>query len=276
MIYTQLLSDAIIAAVRAGEAILGIYDSEFSIQTKADNSPLTLADKKSHDIIRAALSCHDIGSLSEEGREIPYSSRKQWHRLWIVDPLDGTKEFIKRNGEFTVNIALVEDMHPVLGVIYAPVNRWLYFALKDIGSFKVDKLEPDSLTCSGRNKSEDIMNTLMQAGEKLPISQSAVKNYTIVGSRSHGTPELETFVAEKKKEKGNVKFIAAGSSLKICLVAEGAADIYPRLGPTMEWDTAAGQVVAECAGAKMVDYETRQPLHYNKPDLHNPWFVVER
>jgi len=188
-----------------------------------------------------------------------------------VDPLDGTKEFVKRNGEFTVNIALIENQRPVMGVVYAPVPRWLYFASTEAGAFKLSDVDIDAMDPDAG------MDTLMGMARKLPLdTQARPSVYTIVGSRSHATPELAEFVERKRLEQGTVEFIQAGSSLKICLVAEGAAHIYPRLGPTMEWDTAAGQAVAECAGAAVLVYEKDQPLGYNKPDLLNPWFIVER
>lgn len=266
------LIDAVMAALKAGRAILDVYNTDFEVETKPDESPLTLADKTSHAIIKSALAHHDIPSISEEGRSIPYEERCQWQRMWVVDPLDGTKEFVKRNGEFTVNIALIEGRCPVMGVVYAPVPECLYFATKKIGAYK--------LAAGGLNTLQPgfQLPEVMAASQKLPKKRTGPSSgvFTIVGSRSHATAELEAFVAKKREEKGAVDFIQAGSSLKICLVAEGAADIYPRLGPTMEWDTAAGHAVAECAGASVLAYNENRPLIYNKPDLLNPWFVVER
>lgn len=272
MISESYLVDAVRAALKAGEAILDVYDTDFQVEAKSDESPLTLADKKSHTIIQSALAHHGIPSISEEGRSVPYEQRRQWSRMWVVDPLDGTKEFVKRNGEFTVNIALIDDQHPVMGVVYAPVPEYLYFAAKDIGTYKLSPPALNSL------QPDFQIRDIMAVSQKLPIKRTGPSSqvYTIVGSRSHGTSELEAFVAQKRKEKGTVDFIQAGSSLKICLVAEGAADIYPRLGPTMEWDTAAGHAVAEFAGATVLGYPENRPMKYNKPDLLNPWFVVER
>jgi 3'(2'), 5'-bisphosphate nucleotidase len=273
---THHLIAATRAAMKAGEAILGIYNSDFEVETKADQSPLTLADKRSHEIIQAGLAHFNIPLISEEGRSIPYEERKQWNRAWIVDPLDGTKEFIKRNGEFTVNIALIDDQTPVLGVVYAPVPRWLYVASVDIGAYKISGSALDGMAADASVPPDRQLAALLDRGEKLPIAARQKKLYTIVGSRSHGTPELEAFVEEKRSEKGAVDFIAAGSSLKICLVAEGSADIYPRLGPTMEWDTAAGQAVAECAGAKVYLHDHGGALRYNRENQLNPYFIVER
>jgi 3'(2'), 5'-bisphosphate nucleotidase len=275
MNHAEYLTAAIDAAVKAGKAILDVYESDFAVETKDDKSPLTLADKKSHEIIQAGLVGFKIPFVSEEGKSMPYATRKEWPTVWIVDPLDGTKEFVKRNGEFTVNIALIDNRQPIMGIVYAPIPQWLYFSSTDIGAYKLRDVQPDTFNINMDIDAEDALKELMQKGAKLPIDQSR-KTYTIVGSRSHGTPELAAFVEAKREEKGDVEFIAAGSSLKICLVAEGAADIYPRLGPTMEWDTAAGQAVAECAGARMYLHATGENLRYNREDMLNPWFVVER
>lgn len=274
--YKYFLLKSIQAALAAGKVILDVYHSDFAVEYKADNSPLTRADRNANDTILATLSKLKIPILSEEGREIPYSERKTWERLWIVDPLDGTKEFIKRNGEFTVNIALVDYVNPVLGVIYAPVKEVLYFASQDTGAYKLEnplyyswfKDEP----CD-KNYSE-LLQKIIEASVKLPISKASDMPFTIVGSRSHASPELEKFVEEKRREYGEVEFLSAGSSLKICLVAEGKADLYPRMGPTCEWDTAAGQAIAEYAGAKMLNFKTGEPLKYNRDDILNPWFIV--
>jgi 3'(2'), 5'-bisphosphate nucleotidase len=273
---THYLIAATRAAIKAGDAILGIYNSEFEVETKEDQSPLTIADKRSHEIIKAGLSQFNIPLVSEEGRSIPYDERKQWNTAWIVDPLDGTKEFIKRNGEFTVNIALIENQKPVLGVVFAPVPGWLYVATVDIGAYKISGSALDEIFINSSSPMEKQLAALLSRGQKLPVSHHERQIYTIVGSRSHGTPELEAFVEKKRSEKGDVDFIAAGSSLKICLVAEGSADIYPRLGPTMEWDTAAGQAIAECAGARVYLHEDGGALRYNRENQLNPYFIVER
>jgi 3'(2'), 5'-bisphosphate nucleotidase len=275
MKHAHYLIGAIDAAVKAGVAIMEVYQSDFAVEAKEDRSPLTLADKRAHDIIKADLAGFGIPFVSEEGKSTPYETRKGWPTLWIVDPLDGTKEFIKRNGEFTVNIALIDGQRPVMGVVYVPVLQWLYFASTEIGAYKLTDVQPGAFGPQKNGKDDDRLKQLMPGSVKLPVEQSR-QIYTIMGSRSHGTSELETFVEAKRKEKGDVEFIAAGSSLKICLVAEGAADIYPRLGPTMEWDTAAGQAVAACAGARFYIYEKNRALRYNKENLLNPWFVVER
>jgi 3'(2'), 5'-bisphosphate nucleotidase len=268
------------ASIAAGNAINEVYHSEdFGVKYKSDQSPLTLADQKSHDIIVNGLREFDIPILSEEGKDTPYAQRKDWKRFWVVDPLDGTKEFIKRNGEFTVNIALVENSHPVLGTIFVPDRNTLYFAASDFGAYKLQDGSFGDLSGTRQDSTENIRTVLDQiVGQsiRLPAKDPKRTSLTIVGSRSHKTDELEAYVEEKRKAHGEVEFISAGSSLKICLVAEGGADVYPRLGPTMEWDTAAGQAIAENAGARVYQYNTSKSLIYNKEDLHNPWFIVQR
>ena len=274
------LLTSIRAAIQAGNAILEVYrSSDFEVEEKADKSPLTLADKLSHETIVKRLTQFDIPILSEEGRDIPYAERNKWVTYWLIDPLDGTKEFIKRNGEFTVNIALIQDQKPMAGVVFVPDKGILYFALNDLGSFKVESNKildlPDGVIFdSNSRKSADVLNEIVSRSQKLPVHDSTNKPFTIIGSRSHSTPELEAFVEEKRREHGEVEFISAGSSLKLCLVAEGRADIYPRTGPTMEWDTAAGQAIVEFSGGKVYQYDTTEPLKYNKENLLNPWFVA--
>ena len=268
------------ASIDAGNAINEVYHSEdFGVEYKSDKSPLTLADQKSHETIMKVLTEFDIPILSEEGKDTPYTQRKDWERFWVVDPLDGTKEFIKRNGEFTVNIALIENSRPVLGIIFVPDRNTLYFAAQDFGAYKLQDGPFNEMLGAQADSKEDIRSFLDQIigqSTKLPVIDPQRTALTIVGSRSHKTAELEAYVEEKRKAVGDVEFISAGSSLKICLVAEGKADLYPRLGPTMEWDTAAGQAIAEYAGASVYQYDTSKPLIYNKEDLHNPWFIVQR
>lgn len=256
LIMQTFLQIAMKAAIEAGEEIMRIYNDplqDFGIERKADNSPLTIADKAAHSCIVSHLSQTSIPILSEEGVHLPYAERRTWHRLWVVDPLDGTKEFIKKNGEFTVNIALVEDGVPVLGVIYVPAKDVLYWGIVGEGAWKEDG--------TGR--------------QRMPLAQQR-EVFVVVASRSHLSPETEVYINAMKRRHALVEIVNSGSSLKICLVAEGAADVYPRFAPTMEWDTAAGDAIARAAGAKVLNAETQFPLLYNKPDLHNPWFVVSR
>jgi 3'(2'), 5'-bisphosphate nucleotidase len=276
--YHHLLIPSLVAAKAAGNAILDVYETSFDIETKDDRTPLTLADKQSHEIIMDHL-LHisqeqlTIPILSEEGKDVPYSERKEWSDFWLVDPLDGTKEFIKRNGEFTVNIALISRNRPIMGIIYIPVQDVYYFAMKDRGSNK--------LTSSRIISDELSLEDLLESSVKLPINEprspsaEEKSTITIVGSRSHATKELEQYVDNMKSEFQEVEFVSAGSSLKFCLVAEGKADIYPRYAPTMEWDTAAGQIIAEEAGRSVIRVDNGAPLLYNKEDLKNPWFVVK-
>ncbi len=273
---TKWLHAAMAASLRAGRAILEVYDSsDMGVEKKADDSPLTRADRRSHAIIAAAIGGFSIPVLSEEGRDIPFEERQQWPRLWIVDPLDGTKEFIKRNGEFTVNIALSEKGVPTMGVVYVPVTDTLYFADCESGAFMMSACAAAGVVNSHTGPQRSL-DDIIAASVRLPAPKDPERPFTVMGSRSHGTPELEAYVAAMRKKHGDVNFISAGSSLKICKVAEGEADVYPRLGPTMEWDTAAGQAIAVVSGARVVRHDNGEPLSYNKADLLNPWFIVER
>lgn len=215
-----------------------------------------------HNVIVSYLEKTGIPILSEEGRGISYTERKNWKQLWIVDPIDGTKEFIKRNDEFTVNIALIENQKTVLGVIFVPALGDLYFSTLELGSFKI-------------NIDLNIYNieNIIDISEKLPF-QREDKIFTIVASRSHMSPETETYVAEMKEKHGSVNLISKGSSLKLCMVAEGTADCYPRFAPTMEWDTAAGQAICEHAGFEVIDMNTKENMLYNREELLNNSFLV--
>jgi len=280
---TDHLLMAILAAKDAGRAILDVYGQDFDISYKDDHSPLTLADRRSHGIIVSHLS--DVSGeglpiLSEEGSSIPYQERRRWEYFWMVDPLDGTKEFIKKNDEFTVNIAQIHQTRPILGVIYVPVKDVLYFACEGLGAYRMDNrdiLAPGIIE-SVKNDAAGLLEKILAGSIKLPDDKHRFEKkdsqITIVGSRSHATKELEAFIETMRKEYEQVEFISAGSSLKLCLVAEGRADIYPRLGPTMEWDTAAGQVIVEQAQGSVLNYEMDEPLRYNKKNLLNPWFIV--
>ena len=272
--YDKLILTAIIAAKRAGDAILEVYGSDFAVEQKDDKSPLTLADKRSHEIIMDVLqqtitvNNSTVPILSEEGKEIPYDERKEWEYFWLVDPLDGTKEFVKRNGEFTVNIALIHKHKPVLGIIYIPVKDVFYFAAINFGTYKLENSEILTGDLS--------IKELIDKSERLPLNNNNKASLTVIGSRSHTSEEFSEFVKRLNEKYGNVEFISSGSSLKLCLVAEGIADVYPRFGPTMEWDTAAGQAIAEQAKCTVMDTQTNEPLSYNKNNLLNPFFIVSR
>lgn len=257
MTRTQLANisnDAVEIAKKAGRVISELYHSDFAVEEKDDNSPLTEADKQSHDIIYRGLEeRHPFPIISEEGKEILYSERSKWEYFWLVDPLDGTKEFIKRNGEFTVNIALIHRDKPVIGVIYAPAADILYHAAEGHGSYKIE------------NSKED----------RLPFKIQK-ERLTVIGSRSHNTKENEEYLQALREKQGDFALISAGSSLKFCLIAEGRADIYPRAGHTMEWDTAAGQIIVEECGGSVLEMQSAKHLRYNKPSLRNAFFVALR
>ncbi len=260
----ELLFYAIQASLKAGEEILKVYESDFAIEHKDDKSPLTLADKNAHDAICEILKPCKISVLSEEGKSIEYSERQQWEYFWMVDPLDGTKEFIKRNGEFTVNIALIHKQKSILGVIYVPVTKTLYFAAENVGCYKLII----------NNSQVTSLEELIKSSQELPLTTTNTK-FTVVASRSHLSEETQMFIDGLRTAHKEVDFLSSGSSIKLCLVAEGSANVYPRFAPTMEWDTAAGQAICEIAGKKVLDYTTNQNLLYNKPNLLNNWFIVQ-
>ena len=255
------------AAQKAGEAILEVYYSKgFEIEVKADNSPLTIADKNAHDEIFKLLSDTGYPVLSEEGRIQPFEERKDWEYFWVVDPLDGTKEFIKHNGEFTVNIALIYKSKPILGVIYTPVTDDMYFGSEQTGAVKISNYK-------GNKAKSKSFEELKLRGKILPVLNPN-KNFTIIASRSHINPQTNAFIEALKLKNQEISYLSKGSSLKFCLIAEGQANIYPRFSPTMEWDTAAGQAIVESAGGKVISTETHKPLAYNKEILKNPGFIV--
>lgn len=260
----NLLVVAVNASLKAGKAILDIYKNEnFETELKADNSPLTIADKNAHSAIIKVLDTTHIPVLSEEGRNISYEERKNWDYLWIVDPLDGTKEFINRNGDFTVNIALVKNHEPIIGVVYVPVSEQIYFSIKGNGAYTT-KISVD-----------EIFSIDYKSYTKIP--NIANRNSLIaVASRSHMNVETKDYLKKLETEKGKIELLSRGSALKICMVAEGEADIYPRFGPTMEWDTAAGHAVAIEAGCTFTQIDEKSPFTYNKENLLNPYFIVKR
>jgi 3'(2'), 5'-bisphosphate nucleotidase len=245
------IQDIVTIAKEAGKAIMQVYKQDFEVEYKLDSSPLTLADKKANDIIEDGLNKLSVSFpiLSEEGKEMAYEDRKHWEYFWLVDPLDGTKEFVKKNGEFTVNIALIYKDTPVLGVVYAPALNVCYWAKQDEGAFK--------------------------DGQELPLKTPNQRNtYKIVVSRSHMSDETEAFIDAIDTDKAK-ELISIGSSLKICLVAEGEADIYPRLGPTMEWDTGAAHAIINTLNCDIIDCKTDSILKYNsKKTLRNNSFIV--
>lgn len=257
---------ALEASLEAGNAIMEVYQSEdFHIEIKEDNSPLTKADIKANTIINSFLISTEIPIISEENKQTDFDIRKNWETCWVVDPLDGTKEFIKRNGEFTVNIALIKKGRPVLGVVYVPVTKTVYFA--DVMNQKGYKAILDSHD----TRIEGILKKAIPLKPKRWHSRSI----QIVGSRSHMNRETLDYVDTLKVDGKEVEIVSTGSSLKFCLVAEGKADIYPRFAPTMEWDTAAGQAICESVGIDVISIETKESLLYNKENLLNPWFICK-
>ena len=243
------LSTIVEIAKDAGDVIMEIYNQDFEVEYKEDNSPLTKADLASNEVIIKALKKFKIPIMSEEEKEILYENRKDWEYYWCIDPIDGTKEFIKKNGEFTVNIALIHKNTPVLGVVYAPVLNEMYKAKKGEGAFKNNQKLP------------------------LQINNNPEQLLKVVASKSHLSQETQEFIDNLKTQK--VEQVSKGSSLKLCMVAQGEADIYPRLAPTMEWDTAAANAIVIESGKKVYNYHTNSEIQYNKENLLNPWFIVK-
>ncbi|MEI6682320.1 MAG: 3'(2'),5'-bisphosphate nucleotidase CysQ [Bacteroidota bacterium] len=265
----ELLAFVIQAALEAGEAILAVYGSDHQdVAYKSDLSPLTLADRRSQEIILRYLAKTQIPVISEESLQLPWEVRRNWQECWIVDPLDGTKEYLKRNGDFTVNIALVKQGKPVLGVIFTPVTGELYFGTLPVGAYK--------LLLQGKPLLVQDAEMLFSVSSRLPLPVRENPGYTVVASRSHMSAETTAFIQEVERKFAPVRVVSRGSSLKICMVAEGTADVYPRFAPTMEWDTAAGHAIAKAAGYSLVNPETGMELEYNKESLLNPWFLVQK
>lgn len=259
----ELLNIAIKAALSAGGEIMRIYeDQDFEVATKSDESPITIADKNANELIVNLLSTTNIPIISEEAKQVPYEIRRTWESCWIVDPLDGTKEFIKRNGEFTVNIALVQHGIPTLGVIFIPATKHLYFAI--VSERKAYKKRLDNFQ-SG---------PLVENTEELD-PQASQEYFRIVGSRSHLNSKTQEFISQLKSEFGKeVVFIEKGSSLKFTMLAEGNADLYPRFSPTMEWDTAAGHAICSAVGLKLIAKDTGEEMLYNRENMVNAGFIV--
>ncbi|MEM6685926.1 MAG: 3'(2'),5'-bisphosphate nucleotidase CysQ [Bacteroidota bacterium] len=259
------LYNAIETAVQAGKIIMDIYENQIvAVERKSDDSPVTIADKTANKFIEAQLASTQIPVLSEEGEHAAYHIRKHWKQCWIVDPLDGTKEFIKRNGEFTVNIALVEDGKALLGVIYIPAQKSLYFAITaEQKAFRLVLNE------------HLVTRELLKDAEQIFASDES-DEITLTSSHSYTNQKVLDLIDSLETEGKEVNLIMAGSSLKFCLMAEGQASYYPRYAPTMEWDTAAGHAICNAVGLEVYSLETNQPLQYNKENLLNPWFLVRK
>jgi len=260
---SELLLIAIKAAIEAGLEIMNIYSGAFEVVLKPDASPLTVADEHANTIINTYLKTTGIPVISEENKQTPYHIRQHWDTCWMVDPLDGTKEFIKRNGEFTVNIALIKNNQPVLGVIYVPASKTLYYAL-------VSDMKAYRITLATHEFTEAIFTISQEIVPKRQESDSV----NIVGSRSHKSMETDAFIKHLEAQGKQVAILSKGSSLKFCMVAEGQATLYPRFAPTMEWDTAAGHAICNAVGLKVMQAGKQEELQYNKEQLLNPYFIV--
>ncbi len=277
MLETIDMNQVIAIALDAGKAVMEIYEKDFDVEYKEDKSPLTEADKKAHEIITEGLQkISPLPILSEEGKNIPYEERKNWERYWCVDPIDGTKEFIKKNGEFTVNVALIENGEPVAGVVFAPALGELYWAQRGEGAFKL-MMDVGCWMLDGED---------LEKASKLPLTAKGEKDsdLRIVASKSHLNDETKAFIDNLTSNIQHPTFLSRGSSLKLVMVAEGSADIYPRLAPTMEWDTAAADAIVRESGKMVYQYHTASsmqhptsliPVVYNKENLLNPWFIVQ-
>ena len=270
-----LLDAAIHAAFAAGRAVMSVYGTEFDVDVKADDSPLTRADRDAHAAIKRILDGTGLPVMSEEGRSIPAAERQAWAQYWLVDPLDGTKEFIRRNGEFAVCIALMQadtrnkapqgNAIPIAGVVYGPVNDVLYFAWEGGGAYRQQRAATQAALPTYERAA---MST------RLPLTRTE-RAHTILASRSHRSAETEAYIEEQRAAHGEVAFAFIGSALKFGLLAEGSADVYPRHAPTMEWDTAAGQIICTEAGRNLIDLTTKAPMRYNKQEPVNNWFIVQ-
>jgi 3'(2'), 5'-bisphosphate nucleotidase len=259
---------ALKAAVLGGKAIMEVYETAFDVVMKADNSPLTEADQKANAIIVSLLGKTGIPIISEEDEQLDFEVRRHWNQCWIVDPLDGTKEFVNRNGDFTVNIALVENGKPVYGVIYIPVTETLYVG--DVLSQQTTKLKVSDI--------DSLIADLEQNGEVLAFAKAETESDVIrvVGSKSHMNEETLEYIQSLEALGKKVELLSRGSSIKVCLVAEGRADVYPRFAPTMEWDTAAGQAICEATGCDVIDQKTGVSMVYNRKNMLNGFFFVRR
>ncbi len=259
----KLLAQVIDIAIAAGREILEVYSGDFAVETKSDGSPLTAADRRAHELICARLQqvAPSIALLSEESEASVFAQRRRWRRFWLIDPLDGTKGFVRRNDEFTVNIALVEDRRAVLGVVYAPVGGACYYAAEGLGAFKSTAPRAASAAAPAR------IGAPIQARKLNP------QRVVMVASRAHPSPAVRAYHQRLAAKTASVEITPMGSSLKICRVAEGRADIYPRLGPTSEWDTAAAHCVLTAAGGALTAADGAALL-YNKENILNPWFLA--
>ncbi|MBR5864207.1 MAG: 3'(2'),5'-bisphosphate nucleotidase CysQ [Alistipes sp.] len=261
-----LLPQCFNAAVRAGAAIMKIYKKDdYDINLKSDHTPITIADRMAHNTIKECLGPTRIPVLSEEGREMLYDERRNWEMFFVVDPLDGTKEFIKGNNEFTVNIALVMNNECIASALYVPYHRKMYVAAKGLGAYLISNVEPAEESALSQGQIEDKL-------ERLPLASAAHEGFRVAVSRSHQTPETHQRIDQMRAEHPDLQLIEQGSSYKFCLLAEGTIDYYIRTTNTYEWDTAAGELILSEAGGSTLSYPDGKALCYNKEDLRNPWF----
>jgi 3'(2'), 5'-bisphosphate nucleotidase len=267
----KYLMTALRAALAAGEAILEVYGKpDLKTELKEDASPVTEADHAAHARIMDHLLPLNLPVLSEEGKETAAEERRKWRIFWLVDPLDGTKEFIRKNGEFTVNIALIHGTRPIMGVLYAPIPDLMYFSDNGAGAFRLEGFSKNWK----RIKTAD---ELIEASEPLPLKRpEGGEGFRVVASRSHISHDTSRYIQSLRTRYPDLEMVSRGSALKFCLVAEGTADVYPRFGPTWEWDTGAGQAIAEASGCQVTLLDERTRLEYNKEELLNPGFIVRR
>lgn len=266
-----LLPEQFNAAVRAGAAIMKIYKNsdDYDISLKSDHTPITIADRMAHNTIKESLGSTRIPILSEEGRQMLYDERRNWELFWLVDPLDGTVEFIKGNNEFTVNIALMENNICISSVVYVPYHNKMYIAERGRGAWVMHDVVPDS---EASYSYEQIYTSIV----RLPLAESTHSNYRVAVSRSHQTEETHAHINSLRREHPDLEIIEQGSSYKFCLLAEGTVDYYIRTTTTSEWDTAAGELILLEAGGITRAYPSGEELRYNKEELDNPWFIARR
>ena len=266
-----LLAEQLNAAVRAGAEIMRIYNGgdDYDISLKSDHTPITIADRMAHDSIKRSLGATRIPILSEEGRSMLYEERCNWELFWLVDPLDGTVEFIKGNNEFTVNIALMENNICISAIVYVPYHNKMYIAERGRGAWVMNGVMPDA-------EAAYTYADIHEASEPLPLGSATHDNFRVAVSRSHQTPETHEHIKTLYAEHPNIEIVEQGSSYKFCLLAEGTVDYYVRTTTTSEWDTAAGELILSEAGGSTCDYATGAPLLYNKEVLDNPWFIARR
>lgn len=275
----RLLGTALSASLAAGQEVLRIYCRGFSVGYKEDRSPVTEADGRAHRILESCLAAGGgrFPFLSEEGASVPVAERRAWPAYWLTDPLDGTREFVARNGEFSINVALIAGARPVLGVVHLPASGDTYFAARSLGAFRLRSTETCRGVAGGDPSGEELIETALAEADPLPVvpPTGSSPRLRIVCSRHHRlVGQEERFLSAVRAGFPGAQLVAAGGALKFCLLAEGSAEIYPRFGPTMEWDTAAGQCVLEAAGGCVADTATGAPLQYNKENLRNGPFVA--